>query len=147
MMQYLAGQYADTCTDNIGNLFSAVILDLCTTYITDASDTNQYRIPLYIMCALPFILSIGIFTMLVESPAWLVMKNRLPQALQALKKFYPYMSVDELELELAKLQYTVEKESEEREMVSFEPLPLVCTRILTLFSRPGSPNGLTVSMG
>lgn len=106
-----------TCADNIGNLFSAVILDLCSTYIANPANENQYKIPLYIMIALPFVISIGVFTMLSESPVWLVLHNRLPEAMKALKWIYPYMTVDELEVELAKIQYTVEKELEAAEMV------------------------------
>ncbi|OJJ50325.1 hypothetical protein ASPZODRAFT_58906, partial [Penicilliopsis zonata CBS 506.65] len=100
---------------NIGNLLSAVILDLCTKAITDPADTKQYKIPLYIMIALPVILSIGIFTMLVESPSWLVVKDDLAGARKSIQWIYPYMTPEEVEVELAKIRYTVEKECEQAE--------------------------------
>lgn len=71
------------------------------------------------MIALPVVISVGVFTILPESPAWLILKGKLPEAMNNVKRIYPYMDVNELELEMARLQYTVEKELEENQVVSF----------------------------
>ncbi|OJJ48053.1 hypothetical protein ASPZODRAFT_15498 [Penicilliopsis zonata CBS 506.65] len=100
---------------NLGNLVAAIALDLSAKTWSDPSNPLQWKIPLYIMIALPVVMSAAAFVMLVESPSWLVIKNRLPDAMKSLQWIYPWMTTDDLELELAKLQYTVDKERMENE--------------------------------
>ena len=70
------------------------------------------------MLVLPVVIGGLILIFLVESPAWLVLKGRNDSARQALCKIYPHKDEAGIDLELARLQYTVEKESEIVALVS-----------------------------
>lgn len=74
------------------------------------------------MITLPVIFSAGLL-FVPESPTWLVMKDRLPQAARSIGGIYPQHSEEEVEFELARQCYTVEKEMEDRIEVSRACLP------------------------
>ncbi|CAK7237015.1 hypothetical protein SCUCBS95973_009804, partial [Sporothrix curviconia] len=103
---------------NAGSLLSAVILEVSTARIPDVNNKLQYKIPLYAMIAMPFLLLIGVYTCLVESPAWLVIQDNHSKAKRSLRHIYPYMTEDEIEVELSKVVYMVQRERENHDMAA-----------------------------
>ncbi|KIV86711.1 hypothetical protein PV11_02309 [Exophiala sideris] len=84
---------------NLGNLIATIVAWAAQKRWPDPLDNKQYKVPLYIMLALP----------IVESPNWLHMHNQPTNAKKSLKFMYPYFLDEDLTLELAKIQYTLEK--------------------------------------
>ncbi|KAK4939037.1 hypothetical protein LTR10_020611 [Elasticomyces elasticus] len=87
---------------NLGNLIATIVAWAAQKRWPGPLDNKQYKVPLYIMLALP------IYTQ-VESPNWLHMHNQPTNAKKSLKFMYPYFLDEDLTLELAKIQYTLEK--------------------------------------
>ncbi|KAJ9114713.1 hypothetical protein QFC22_005589 [Naganishia vaughanmartiniae] len=102
----------------IGGLFATVVPWATTKAYPDVNDHRSFRIPLYIAVALPIMTLILQLFMLVESPQWLLMRGRTDDARKSIRFMYPKVSDEEIDMTLAQLAYTLEKEAEEAELVS-----------------------------
>jgi hypothetical protein len=108
---------------NLGNLFSTLICYGSTKAYPDIDDERSWRIPLYAMIAIPVVILIAELIFLVESPYWLAMCDRMDQARKSIRFLYPYMTEDEIDIEVAKVRYTLEKEAEVAVIVSTHCFP------------------------
>ncbi|KAJ9107001.1 hypothetical protein QFC19_002869 [Naganishia cerealis] len=101
----------------IGGLFATVVPWATTKAYPDVNDHRSFRIPLYIAVTLPVITLIAEFFLLVESPYWLMMRGRAADARKSIRFMYPKVSDEEIDMTVAQLAYTLEKEAEEAELV------------------------------
>lgn len=95
---------------NLGNLISTLILYAAVQRWPSIDDERSWRIPLYIMIALPVIILAGEIVFAPESPYWYELKNKHDKARKSLRFMYPRHNDVALETELAKIAYTIEKE-------------------------------------
>lgn len=142
---------------NIGGLAATLIPWGTLKAYPDIDDQRSFRVPLYVALALPTISLVAQLVWLVESPWWLVMRNRSAEAQKALEyinKGVPGYSAEEA---VRQLEYTFLKRADEQALVR-EPLlraprpsyahdPLTNPRTPVSRSRPRAPRTWTACAG
>lgn len=135
---------------NFGNLISTLILYGAVKQWPSIDDERSWRIPLYIMIALPVISELilsneeyrvwpltmhtvlaGEIVFAPESPYWYELKNQHDKARKSLRFMYPRHDDAAIETELAKIAYTIEKEVSQ-EQLSHQSSFLECFRGIDL---------------
>lgn len=78
-------------------------------------DNRGWKVPLYVGLAAPTITLVPMIFMMPESPYWLILRNRVNEAKQSLRRLRP--ATDDVDRIAEEMQYTVFKECQERDAV------------------------------
>lgn len=121
----------------MGNLFSVIISYGTEKRWPNPAENLSFRVPLYVCIALPFLIFLCEFMLLVETPSWLIMHNKHDKARKTMRWLYPKISEDELNLKLAELAYTIAMEDEFDQEVSTDILRIPYSPIARLTEKQG----------
>jgi hypothetical protein len=104
---------------NIGGLFATLVSwGTQKRWGGDIDNLLAFRVPLYVALALPTVSLICELLVLVESPWWLIMRGRRDEARKALDYIHSWQKDYDSDAKFAELEYTLEKEAEQAELVS-----------------------------
>lgn len=88
-----------------------LVLGVCVDYGTHTrTDTGSFRIPMAMQLLIPLILIPSLLFLAPESPRWLAVKGQINRARHSLGQLYGKADADELDRNLAAIQYSVSQE-------------------------------------
>ncbi|CAK7237471.1 hypothetical protein SCUCBS95973_009970 [Sporothrix curviconia] len=99
-----------------GQLLCTLIAYGCQQRWPDADEKLSFRVPLIICLILPFIVVVFELFYLVESPYWLLMRDRPEDARKSVRFIYPNATEHEINVRLAEYTYILRKEADSKKL-------------------------------